>query len=551
MAYVVDATDAEPAQLGSLRPSSGASLETAVRSTFRENPATLIYDLGVLRQANAIPKQRLSRGEAEQRVKDAGVKLQVPEDGYTQEALDILIQRRREDAAIRSVQERTPWSWMGSPVRGAASLLTGVLDPLNVASAFVPVVGQMRAARMLEQAGASAFARAGARARIGATEGAAGAALMEPLVYGAHSQLGDDYGMADSLVNLGFGTILGGGLHITVGAVGDFRRPKITGGSVADVELPAVQRTQPAPGSAAEAIGLASPEMREVALRTAVADMVQGRAPDVEPVLRIDSAERAANFKAWFGESKVVDDAGAPMVVYHVTGRDFDTFRTEGNATTTGDRLDAAFFTRGADYAQEYAAVKREAGGAPSTVPAFLALRNPLEVDAPTSSFSDPRAEASIIKQAREAGHDGVIFRSPDGDAFYAAFDPKQVKSAIGNSGKFDPNSPSLTDSIGAARSAAARQPQPSPVSDPSASRAADERLQNAPKSDELETAKAQMTEATQRLDELRRNLETGGMDPARAARLVEGLKVFDEGIADAKNIGAALREYAICGVRS
>jgi GNAT superfamily N-acetyltransferase len=39
--------------------------------------------------------------------------------------------------------------------------------------------------------------------------------------------------------------------------------------------------------------------------------------------------DRAANLKAWFGQSAVVDDEGQPLVVYHGTTASFDTFETE------------------------------------------------------------------------------------------------------------------------------------------------------------------------------------------------------------------------------
>ncbi len=166
---------------------------------------------------------------------------------------------------------------------------------------------------------------------------------------------------------------------------------------------------------------------------------------DVAP--RITPEQRDANFREWFGGSKVVDESGAPLVVYHVTPGDFDSFRTEGNRTNAGDRLDAAFFTDSADYADAYAAEKR--GQSPATMPAFVSMRNPLIVDADARMFADPRYEQPIIQRACEAGHDGFIFRDAEtGAAFYAAFRPEQIKSAIGNSGRFDPSSPSLTDPI-------------------------------------------------------------------------------------------------------
>lgn len=198
-----------------------------------------------------------------------------------------------------------------------------------------------------------------------------------------------------------------------------------------------------------------------------------------EPVQVADVAPAPAvrvtdtpEFRAWFGDSKVVDESGAPLRVFHVTTSEFDAFRTEGNSTNAGDRLDAAFFTDSADYADAYAVEKR--GRSPATVPAFVSMKNPLVVDAPANGFADPRFEQPIIARARAEGYDGVVFRDAEtGANFYAVFRPEQIKSATGNT-RFDPNSPSLTDSPYATweaqiRAAVSdmRKAEPSPMAEP------------------------------------------------------------------------------------
>lgn len=186
----------------------------------------------------------------------------------------------------------------------------------------------------------------------------------------------------------------------------------------------------------------------EEALAKAEDQMARGEPVRVADIVdTIGAAEREANFRAWFGDSKVVDDGGGPLRVFHVTAQDFDSFRTIGNETNARDRLDAAFFTDSADYADAYAVEKRSQQ--PQTMPVYVAMANPLRVEADPRLFADPRYEQPIIQKAREAGHDGVIFHDPEtGANFYAAFRPEQVKSAIGNSGRFDPTSASLTDQL-------------------------------------------------------------------------------------------------------
>ena len=68
-----------------------------------------------------------------------------------------------------------------------------------------------------------------------------------------------------------------------------------------------------------------------------------------EPALR--------NFWNWFGDSKVVDDKGRPLVVYHGTKKEFDTFDVKQVGSNTGNFGHIGFgfyFTQDQDYAQSY-----------------------------------------------------------------------------------------------------------------------------------------------------------------------------------------------------
>ncbi|MBD1555005.1 hypothetical protein [Pseudomonas typographi] len=160
----------------------------------------------------------IDAAQATAQAKAAGFDLKIPAQGIRQGALDILIDRQREQAARQQVMARAASGTL--PAQIAAGLGASLLDPLNIASAFVPVVGEARYASML--AGASgAFGRAGIRAGVGAAEGAVGAAILEPLPLMAAQQDQTEYGLSDSLANIAFGGVLGGGLHTFGGAAGD------------------------------------------------------------------------------------------------------------------------------------------------------------------------------------------------------------------------------------------------------------------------------------------------------------------------------------------
>lgn len=128
---------------------------------------------------------------------------------------------KREELYQQSIINRgTGGFWQGASqfvVGGAANLI----DPLNILSAFIPVVGEARAAAMLAQVGSSVIGRGVVRAGIGAVEGTVGAAMLEPINYALSKYEQRDYTALDSLTNIAFGGVLGGGLHVPVGYAKD------------------------------------------------------------------------------------------------------------------------------------------------------------------------------------------------------------------------------------------------------------------------------------------------------------------------------------------
>jgi hypothetical protein len=165
------------------------------------------------------PKARLTPAEVEDRATRAGVKVEIPEGGLSSEALDILIARRERQRAQDDAINRSPTGARSAAGIGV-QLAAGLLDPLNIGLAFVPVVGQARYASMLAKAG-SGVGRAGVRVGIGAAEGAVGIAALEPFTFQMHQTLQDDYSALDSLMNIAFGSVMGGGLHVVGGAAKD------------------------------------------------------------------------------------------------------------------------------------------------------------------------------------------------------------------------------------------------------------------------------------------------------------------------------------------
>ncbi|MEC7472454.1 MAG: hypothetical protein VX946_03720 [Pseudomonadota bacterium] len=199
----------------------------------------------------------LSADEARRRVADAGVDLSIDDNEIRSGVLDILIDRKREEAKRQMILANAPASTM--PIQIAASFAASALDPINIGAAFIPVYGEARYAALMARA-TTRTARFAARARVGAIQGAAGAAIVEPLPLYASAQDQADYDMTDSLTNIAFGGVLGGGLHSVGGLVSDMRRK-----SLADAVRKAADADTVAPVQQAAEIPTAS--RFDVALR--------------------------------------------------------------------------------------------------------------------------------------------------------------------------------------------------------------------------------------------------------------------------------------------
>ena len=134
-------------------------------------------------------------------------------------------------------------------------------------------------------------------------------------------------------------------------------------------------------------------------------------------------------FAKWFGDSKVVDENGRPLVVYHGTSADISVFDTEKGDTENGEM--GTFFTTSKDFANEY-------GDKVGSY--YLSLQNPYTTDIASWNFKDGLSPV----EARAQGYDGYVITGQDGGDTYLAFRPEQIKSAIGNRGTFDPNDPNI-----------------------------------------------------------------------------------------------------------
>lgn len=169
-------------------------------------------------------------------------------------------------------------------------------------------------------------------------------------------------------------------------------------------------------------------------------------------------------FTRWFGNSKIVDGNGKPRVLYHATTRDFDEFKVGGyDSKVSGHGIWLSPY-------QDYYAAGHHIGSSSKpkegtrVLPLYARVERPLLIDDKSmlewarDVFADGSANFPQLISEKAANllredYDGIIF---DGEALgwgdkaseIIVLDPKQLKSAIGNAGTFDPSSPHLNKSL-------------------------------------------------------------------------------------------------------
>ena len=291
--YAGDAPALDRRTLLDVPADSGDVFGAAFDEAFSTNPSTSAFRLEELNQQElgravvAGPESYLAPNagrlepetpligaeQARDQVAGAGLDIKIPDQGIRQGALDILMQRHQEQLARQQIMARANGGSL--PAKIAGSLAASLLDPLNIASAFVPVVGEARYARLL--AGATTpLGRAAVRGGAGALEGSVGAAILEPLPLLAAQQDQTEYGLSDSLANIALGGVLGGGLHSVGGAVSDaLRRRLATEAAPVETSLNAGAAARPADAGRAIDLGRMFDEDPDLALRTGLSRQLE------------------------------------------------------------------------------------------------------------------------------------------------------------------------------------------------------------------------------------------------------------------------------------
>lgn len=252
--------------------------------------------------------------------------IEVGDEGIKEGLANLLAERHDERLEFQTTLQRSRGGFGLGAAQFGVALAGSFLDPLNVASAFIPTVGLARGATV-----ASRLGRNGNRFTTGMMDGAIGAAVVEPLVIGAAAAEQDrDYGLMDSFLNVALGSALGGGLHWGVGKITD-------------------------------RINSAPPQTRDTAQQTAVGQVASDQ--EVTAGRLIEDSEDAASVRS-DAETMMVYDAEGNGRVVDVVDSDVEGQITIREADGTEKIVDASDARAKSPFDEDYAYDMGD-GGAP------------------------------------------------------------------------------------------------------------------------------------------------------------------------------------------
>ncbi|MBL4860737.1 MAG: hypothetical protein JKX96_07755 [Acinetobacter sp.] len=195
---------------------------------------------------------------------------------------------------------------------------------------------------------------------------------------------------------------------------------------------------------------------------------------EVEPTTRelfqgFQDPTATPEFKEWFGDSKVVDESGEPIVVYHGTVADFEGFFPFSHFGTQGAANNILEPALDPLHSDKFS---------PRILPVYLSIKNPLRISdsAAPHSIEDLAIELEdndligvdddgntrldyileednesiraerLLEEMAKTEYDGFVYKNLVEDAgadSYIAASPTQIKS-VHNVGTFDPDDPRI-----------------------------------------------------------------------------------------------------------
>ena len=227
---VVGNENYNPAMLLEEAQASTAEVFSAgMEQAFLDNPLKRVVEDWKVTQANIEAKEnnvpRLTKAEAEKMAGERGLQISNIPEMISKEGFELIAERQYQ----KKLLDMTVASGDSMTAQLAGGLLGSLVDPINVASSFIPIPGINGLTRQLAKTGSNIFTRSLVRAQIGVAEGVAGAALIEAGInIPTAGNLGDNYGLGDSAMNILTGAVGGALLHPGIGAAIDYANPSLS-----------------------------------------------------------------------------------------------------------------------------------------------------------------------------------------------------------------------------------------------------------------------------------------------------------------------------------
>ena len=187
----------------------------------------------------------------------------------------LLVEKKKDELKKQNIVQRGPQNIFAKSSYFISGIGASFLDPINLGAAFIPVVGQ---AKFLSNVARYGVTRS--RMLKGIQEGFVGNVAVEPLSYISANQEQRDYTAANAITNVTFGSILGGGMHVTFGKIGDMYK-KYTGKENIYTK-----------------IANADPALREDLLKYTIGQLVQNKKVNIASFLDMTKIAKEADLEA-------------------------------------------------------------------------------------------------------------------------------------------------------------------------------------------------------------------------------------------------------------
>lgn len=242
------------------------------------NPTWGLYREAQRRKAAEDDDEIIPVGELNKKYSELGLFFEKDEPrGY----VNLLVEKKKDELKKQQIVQRGPQNIFAKSSYFISGLGAAFLDPINIGASFIPVVGQARFLNNVARYGVT-------RARMlkGVQEGFVGNVAVEPLSYISANQEQRDYTAANAITNVMFGTVLGGGLHVSFGKIGDVYK-KYTGKENIYTK-----------------IANADPALREDLLKYTIGQLVQNKRINIAAFLEHTKIARETDLEANINLSK-------------------------------------------------------------------------------------------------------------------------------------------------------------------------------------------------------------------------------------------------------